>query len=60
VNQGFFNTAGASSSNGANPPGFAFARTFSQVLAVLYANSTPATNKGGFFSVGVGGKINEV
>jgi hypothetical protein len=60
VNQGFFNTAGANSSNGANPPGFAFARTFSQVLAVLYANTTPATKTGGFFSVGVNGKINAV
>ena len=60
VNQGFYNTAGANNSTGANPQGFAFARTFSQVLAVLYANTTPATKSGGFFSVGVNGKINAV
>jgi len=58
--QGFFNTAGANTSNGATPPGFAFTRTFSQVLGVLYANVTPATAKGGFFDVGVNGKINAV
>jgi len=57
VNQGFFNTGGASSSSGNNPAGFAFARNFSQVLAVLYANATPATAKGGFYFVGVTGKI---
>ncbi|MGP8225552.1 MAG: ferritin-like domain-containing protein [Terracidiphilus sp.] len=60
VNQGFYNTAGANNSTGTNPQGFAFARTFSQVLAVLYANTTPATKSGGFFSVGVNGKINAV
>ena len=57
TNQGFFNTAGANNNSGTNPPGFAFARTFSQVLAALYANATPGIAKGGFYFVGVNGKI---
>jgi hypothetical protein len=57
VNQGFFNTTGANNSSGTNPPGFAIARTFSQVLAALYANATPGIAKGGFYFVGVNGKI---
>jgi len=60
VNQAFFNTTGANNSNGTNPPGFAIARTFSQVLAALYANATPGIAKGGFYFVGVNGKINVV
>lgn len=35
-------------------------RTVSQVLAIVYANSTPGTNKGGFFPNGVNGNINTV
>jgi hypothetical protein len=60
VNQGFFNTTGANNSSGTNPPGFAIARTFSQALAALYANATPGIAKGGFYFVGVNGKINVV
>jgi hypothetical protein len=60
VNQGFFNTTGANNSSGTNPPGFAIARTFSQVLAALYANATTGIAKGGFYFVGVNGKINVV
>jgi hypothetical protein len=63
--QGFFNTAGAATSGSTStPPGFAFARTFQQVLAVLYGynatNSNIATQnyEGGFFPVGVSGPIN--
>jgi hypothetical protein len=60
VYQGFFDTAGAASSSAATPPGFAFARTFSQVLAVLYASNTLNTFEGGFYPVGVSGNINVV
>ena len=60
ANQAFFNTTGANNSSGTNPPGFAIARTFSQVLAALYANATPGIAKGGFYFVGVNGKINVV
>lgn len=38
----------------------AIKRTPSQVLAIVYANSTPGTNKGGFFPKGVNGAINTV
>jgi hypothetical protein len=53
---GFFATAGA---NGANktPPGFAYARTTSQVLAIVYANSATGTAKGGFYPNGMNGNI---
>ena len=49
VNRGFFATAGALNNSAATPAGFAFARTFSQVLSVLYGNSTPGTYDGGYF-----------
>ena len=49
LNQGFFATAGAANNSSTNPAGFAFARTFSQVLGVLYGNSTAGTYFGGFF-----------
>ena len=35
-------------------------RTASQVLAIVFHNSTPGTNKGGFFPSGVNGPINTV
>jgi hypothetical protein len=61
--QGFFNTAGSATSNGTTPPGFAFARSFQQILAVLYGynstNSVIVTQnfEGGFYPVGVSGNI---
>jgi Ferritin-like domain len=61
--QGFFSTAGAATSTANTPPGFAFARTFSQVLAILYGGGTATgiqSNIGGFFPVGVSGNINVV
>jgi hypothetical protein len=65
VYQGFFNTAGAgTTSSTSTPQGFAFARTFQQVLAVLYGynstNSIISTQnyQGGFYPVGVSGPIN--
>jgi hypothetical protein len=65
VYQGFFNTAGAgTSSSTSTPAGFAFARTFQQVLAILYGyNSTnniisTQNYEGGFFPYGVTGSIN--
>jgi hypothetical protein len=65
IYQGFFNTAGAGTTGATSTPaGFAFARTFQQVLAVLYGyNSTnniisTQNYQGGFFPVGVSGPIN--
>lgn len=40
--------------------GLAIKRTTSQVLAIVYANSAPGTNKGGFFPNGVNGNIKTV
>jgi hypothetical protein len=64
IYEGFFNTAGAGTNSATNTPaGFAFARTFQQVLAVLYgynsSNSTIATQnyEGGFYPYGVSGNI---
>jgi hypothetical protein len=57
---GFFDTAGGATLSANNPAGSTFARTFSQVLAALYANTTPQTYQGGFFPNGVGGNINVV
>ena len=62
---GFFATAGPATSSTANPAGFAFTRTTSQILAILYASTpgTPAssgTRQGGFFPNGVLGLINTV
>jgi hypothetical protein len=60
VYQGFFATAGSANTTGNTPAGFAFARSFSQVLAALYANTTTGTYVGGFYPVGVSGSINVV
>jgi len=49
VNRGFFATAGVLNASATNPAGLAFARTFSQVLSVLYGSTTPGTYDGGFF-----------
>ncbi len=61
---GIFPTAGAATSSTANPAGFVFTRTSSQVLAVAYgAPGTPAaagTVSGGFFPNGVNGSIKTV
>jgi hypothetical protein len=64
--QGFFNTAGSATSSANNPAGFVFARSFQQILAVLYnynqTTSIVTTQNyfGGFFpvSAGVAGPIN--
>jgi hypothetical protein len=64
--QGFFDTAGAATSSANNPAGFAFARTFQQVLTSLlnYNSSTTLDTtqnyEGGFFPFGVTGTINSV
>lgn len=65
IYQGFFNTAGTGTSGSTNtPPGFAFARSFQQILAVLYGyNATnsiisTANFQGGFYPNGVSGQIN--
>jgi hypothetical protein len=56
ANGGFFATAGA---NGVDktPPGFAYTRTTSQVLAIVYANTAAGTAKGGFYPNGMNGNI---
>jgi hypothetical protein len=60
LNQGFFATPGTANATTNNPAGLAYARTFSQVLSVLYGNSTLSTFQGGFFPVGVSGNITVV
>jgi len=55
---GFFATAGAASASTSTPAGFAFTRTTSQILQILYA--TPGvigSTKGGFFPNGLNGLI---
>ncbi len=62
VYQGFFNTA-PTGGTGTTPAGFAFARSFSQVLQILFNKSTSLTSQatsGSFFPSGVGGTINGV
>jgi hypothetical protein len=66
---GFFATAGAATSNLTTPAGFAFLRTTSQALSVLYGTAAAAgsttsvslapigTTSGGFFPSGVSGTI---
>lgn len=56
---GFFATAGAKGVN-STPPGFAYERTTSQVLAIVYANSASGTGKGGFYPDGMNGNITTV
>jgi len=56
----FFTTAGATTSSASVPAGFAFTRTTSQVLAILYANAASGTKLGGFFPSGANGLINSV
>ena len=56
---GFFATAGASSSTKTSP-GFAYTRTTSQVLAIVYANTASGTSKGGFYPDGMNGNITAV
>jgi hypothetical protein len=60
VYQGFFATPGSHNASSTTPAGFAYARTFSQVLAVLYANNATSIYEGGFFPIGVAGNINVV
>ena len=60
VYQGFFATAGTSNVTSSTPAGFAYARTFSQVLAVLYGGTATGTFEGAFYPEGVSGNINVV
>jgi hypothetical protein len=57
---GFFATAGASTATTAFPAGFAFTRTTSQVLSIVYANKTSGTTSGGFFPNGMNGLIKTI
>jgi Ferritin-like domain len=55
--QGFFDTAGAATASANNPSGFLFARSFQQILAVLYdynpttSQDTSQNFSGGFFPI---------
>ncbi len=61
ANGGFFATAANGTPGQTNTfAGFAFQRSTSQVLAILYGNSTAGTTKGGFFPNGVNGNITTV
>jgi hypothetical protein len=54
----FFATAGAASASSSTPAGFAFTRTTSQVLQILYGTAgVIGTTKGGFFPNGLNGLI---
>jgi hypothetical protein len=69
---GFFATAGATTATTAFPAGFAFTRTISQALAILFGKETATgsttsvtvaaigTTSGGFFPNGVNGNLNQV
>ena len=60
----FFATAGATTSNASTPAGFAFIRSTSQALAILFGGpgtpAGPGTTSGGFFPSGVNGNIKSV
>lgn len=61
ANGGFFATAANGTPGQTNSfAGFAFQRSSSQVLAILYGNSTAGTAKGAFFPNGVNGNITAV
>jgi hypothetical protein len=66
ANGGFFATAAATptsagTTNATTPAGYAYTRTTSQVLSIVYAASgVSGTSKGGFFPSGVNGLINTV
>lgn len=63
ANGGFFATAGASGATTAQTgtfPGFAYQRTTSQVLAIVYGSATAGTASGGFFPAGLNGNIKAV
>lgn len=61
ANGGFFAT-GANGTTGQTNiyPGFAYQRTSSQVLSILYASTVAGTAKGGFFPNGVNGNIKTI
>ncbi len=58
---GFFATQATGTTGQTNTfNGFAFRRSSSQVLAIVYGSATTGTTKGGFFPAGVNGNINSV
>ncbi len=61
ANGGFFATAANGTTGQGNTfNGFAFQRTTSQVLAILYGNTATGTSKGGLFPSGFNGNITTV
>jgi hypothetical protein len=68
IYEGFFNTASIANGTETTPAGFAFARTTSQVLTILYStySTTPAVPaypglaKGGYFPLGMNGAISGI
>ncbi len=61
ANGGFFATAAnGTTGQGGIFAGFAYQRSSSQVLAILYANTATGTAKGGFFPNGFNGNITKV
>jgi hypothetical protein len=58
TNGGFFATYGVSGAG--TTAGLAYARTTSQVLAIVYASATAGASSGGFFPSGVNGSIKTV
>ena len=61
ANGGFFAT-GANGTTGQSNiyPGFAYQRTSSQVLSIVYASTVAGTSKGGFFPNGFNGNIKTI
>jgi hypothetical protein len=54
---GIFATSGATNPPADVLPGFAYTRTTSQVLSIVYGTTTSGTTKGGFFPNGMNGNI---
>jgi hypothetical protein len=54
---GYFATAGTANASATVFPAFAYTRTTSQVLSIVYGTATAGTTKGGFYPSGMTGNI---